>query len=438
MATQSTYRIIKLEAENVKKLTAVSITPDGNLIEITGKNGAGKSSTLDAIWYALGGKPKNPNPIRAGQNEAKVTLDLGQLKVTRTFSRDEDGISTKLIVETPEGARFQKPQDVLKALAGELAFDPLEFTRLKPTEQFDILKRFVPDFDFGANAGKRTAAFEDRTDKNRRLKDLRSQVAGIAYPSDTPDQEIDVSALAQQLRELGEHNANIETLKATRQQYADSAIRNRRDADGYEQQAIDYRRLAKEADDKAASLRSQADDLDQRLKDAGPLPEAKDAGEITAQIDRANGVNANVRLKVRRNSFIEQAEATEKEAADLTATIVALDAEKAAAIGKAKIPVDGLGFADDYITLNGQAFSEASQAEQLSTSIAIAIASNPKLRVIVVYDGALLDDDSFAAIAKIAQDKDIQIWLETVASDRSSAVVIEDGHVREPKMQAAE
>lgn len=426
------YRIVRLEAENVKKLTAVTISPDGNMIEITGANASGKSSTLDAIWYALGGKPKNPNPIRAGQQEAIIKLDLGTLKVIRKFtSKAEGGYTTSLVVETQEGARFPKPQDVLDALVGELAFDPLEFTRLKPADQFDILKRFVPNYDFVAAAQRRTAAFEARTDVSRSLRDLKSQVAGISYPEDTPDQEVDISALAQELREVGQHNTNVEIERGRRSKEADRAIRMRADADAAIQQAKDYRRLADEAELEAKRLVDEAGAIDTRLEAAGPLPPAKDASEITARIDRANITNTNVRAKARRDSLVAQAEAADQQVKTLTTKLEEIDKEKAGAIAAADIPVEGIGFADDYITLNGQPFAEASQAEQLSASIAIAIASNPRLRVIVVYDGALLDDDSFASIAKIAEEKDIQIWLETVQSDRPSAIIIEDGHVRE-------
>jgi len=63
----------------------------------------------------------------------------------------------------------------------------------------------------------------------------------------------------------------------------------------------------------------------------------------------------------------------------------------------------------------------------LRASIAIAIAANPKLRVLIVRDGALLDDDSMKIVAEMAEANECQIWLETVASGRPSAVVIEDG-----------
>ena len=49
-------KIIRLKAENVKRLHAVEITPEGEVVVVAGKNGAGKSSVLDAITYALAGK----------------------------------------------------------------------------------------------------------------------------------------------------------------------------------------------------------------------------------------------------------------------------------------------------------------------------------------------------------------------------------------------
>lgn len=60
--------IIELKAENVKKIKAVSIEPGGKpIVKISGKNGAGKSSVLDSIQYALGGKTLQcDRPVRDG------------------------------------------------------------------------------------------------------------------------------------------------------------------------------------------------------------------------------------------------------------------------------------------------------------------------------------------------------------------------------------
>ena len=48
-------KIIELQAENVKRLKAVDITPDGTLQIIGGRNAQGKSAVLDSIWLELSG-----------------------------------------------------------------------------------------------------------------------------------------------------------------------------------------------------------------------------------------------------------------------------------------------------------------------------------------------------------------------------------------------
>ena len=113
-------KIISLEVEAFKRLKAVSITPTGNIVEVTGNNENGKSSVLDSIWAALGGKDAVPaKPIHTGAEEAVIRLDLGELKVTRRFKlKDGAPFTTDLVVESAEGARVTGPQGILDALVG--------------------------------------------------------------------------------------------------------------------------------------------------------------------------------------------------------------------------------------------------------------------------------------------------------------------------------
>ena len=48
-------RVIEMYAENVKRLTVVQIAPAGDVVTISGDNGQGKTSVLDAIMWGLGG-----------------------------------------------------------------------------------------------------------------------------------------------------------------------------------------------------------------------------------------------------------------------------------------------------------------------------------------------------------------------------------------------
>ena len=57
--------ITELRAENIKRLVAVRVKPDGSLVVVGGNNGQGKTSLLDSIAMALGGKDLMPaEPLR--------------------------------------------------------------------------------------------------------------------------------------------------------------------------------------------------------------------------------------------------------------------------------------------------------------------------------------------------------------------------------------
>src|SRR4051812_23810439 len=100
-------KIVRFTAENFKRLSLVEITPTGEIVEVSGKNGAGKSSVLDAIDVALRGMEVAPRkPIKTGAEEARIMVDLGELVVTRTFRKSEGGdITTSLRVEAADGVK---------------------------------------------------------------------------------------------------------------------------------------------------------------------------------------------------------------------------------------------------------------------------------------------------------------------------------------------
>jgi hypothetical protein len=157
-------RIISLEAENFKRLSAITIRPDGSLIVISGRNGQGKTSALDAIAAAIGGKKAAPKePIKQGHARAEINLDLGRFKLKRTFTRHDNGeIGSTLVLEQANGARPKTPQALLDDLMGELAFDPLDFLRKAPKDRFDTLKLLVPEVDFDGIAAQRKSRSASR------------------------------------------------------------------------------------------------------------------------------------------------------------------------------------------------------------------------------------------------------------------------------------
>src|SRR4029077_4178854 len=128
---------------------------------------------------------------------------------------------------------------------------------------------------------------------------------------------------------------------------------------------------------------------------------------------------------------VKQFKAKTAESEHLTGLIEGMDQSKNEATTKAKYPVDGLQFdTAGGITLNGIPFEQCSSAEQLRVSVAIGIALNPKLKVLLIRDGSLLDDKSLLQVMAMAKEADAQVWIERVGEDEQTSVVIEDGAIR--------
>ncbi|MGH2619176.1 MAG: AAA family ATPase [Anaerolineales bacterium] len=427
-------KILAFLAENIKRLTVVSIRPDGNLVEITGKNGAGKSSVLDSLWWCLSGTSGiSSAPIRDGTDEALVSLDLGEIKVTRKFRRKDDAspsYTTSLIVEAQDGSHFRSPQTMLDGMLGAFSFDPLAFTRLLPRQQFDSLKGFVPGIDFDKIETENARDFERRTEENRKAKELRAQMAGLMVPEGASGSLQDLSALARDLEAAGEKNREISERKARRDQATQRIDFLNASADKAQEQIAALTSSIERLRSEAATAREEAKALAARLDKAAPLPEPVDTSGLGEKIAQAEKANETAKKASQRAELETLAIAHEAQATALSEAMAARTAHKQAAIAAAEMPVPGLGFGDGEITLNGRPFGQASDAEQLRTSVAIAIAGNPRIRVIRVRDGSLLDEDGLRLLAGMADQHDCQVWIERVTNGARIGFTLEDGHLK--------
>lgn len=424
-------KIIALQAENVKRLSAVEIKPDGNLVVVAGKNGAGKTSVLDSISWAIEGASHiQAEPIRKGAKKAKIRLDLGELIVTRTFSKAKDGekTTTSLSVESPDGALFRSPQKVLDELLGSLSFDPLGFARAKPAEQVDMLRTLVPDFDFDEADRLNAADYEKRRDVNRRAKELKSVADSIELP-DIDFTRIDETALVEELEKAGKHNADIETRKANRGRLERDAGDLVDEADRLDARAAELRKQADEIEKAALEKRAESTDLLEKLASAEALPDPIDTAKIRERISQAREKNELVDERDRKQALEKEVAELEAESEALSESMDERKTAKAKAIAAANLPVPGLAFGAGEVTLAGVPFDQGSDAEQLRASVAIAAALNPKLRVIRIRDGSLLDEDGMKILAELADAQDMQVWIERVDSSGKVGFVIADGHL---------
>jgi len=448
-------KIVRLSSSNVKRLSAVEVTPapDGSLVTIGGKNGSGKSSVLDSIAYALGGNDLVPTqPIRTGQSEAKVTVDLGDYIVTRRFYREQvedvpgaadskmvwTSTQSVLVVTNREGAKYPSPQALLDKLYGKLTFDPLAFSREKPPAQNEILRRLV-NLDFGLINDQRRLLFDTRAMEKKTVTLAESRLDNLPHhatpqgiyeitimPIDEVSNEIRRAeelrqAAAEADRAASKMEQSIESLQKDRTLMAEKikTLRAQLDQLDAEQAACDI-----EVDAKMAAL---ADLKVVAVKTLAAVPDSVALASKFTDLDVQN-------THARHNQawLVQEQEVMNHQAlvAELTKKLEQLDADKAAKLQGAKFPVAGLGLTDDGVTFEGLPLAEVSASVQLRVSIAIGLALNPTLKVLLIRNGNLLDDDSLKLVAEQAAEAGAQVWMEYVTSDAGDvSVMLEDGHV---------
>jgi hypothetical protein len=398
-------KIVRLQAENVKRLVAVEIEPDGNVVVIAGANAQGKSSVLDAIWMGLGGGPAQKGtsrPIRDGESHAKVTLDLGDIIITRTWEGDK----TSLKVTSSQYAVFKSPQTMLDGLLGALTFDPLAFTQQAPKEQVATLLGLVElPFDPAELDGKRQGLYDQRTEIGRSVKALEGKLQGVYVPVSEPGREVSASDA-------------VEAYSAAQAQHAayDQAWARR---------AIQRDKVTA-CEQELARARERLAEIEADLASLEDLP---DLDALKAQVDTVEESNATLRRNRETWDLHEQYKVAKVEQQALTAEIEGLDKHKADSLAAAAMPIKGLAFDEEGVTYNGVPFSQASSAEQLRVSLAMAIATNPTIRVARITDGSLLDKASMAVIAEMAEEHDFQVFIEVVDESGEVGIVIEDGTV---------
>lgn len=442
-------RITAAHITNFKRIESVRITPgaDRTIILLGGRNGQGKSSTLDALTAAFGGKKLQPaDPVRHGAAEAeiRVELDDGDLTIRRVIQPDGESV---LEVRDRLGA-MKSPQAVLDKLIGARFLDPLQFLALPAKEQRAQLMRLIGEAQRIAELdGKRERAFTKRTEVGRDLTRAEGELARL--PAVEPGTPIDVAELTAEAKRIAELEREGAILQRTREQCERETIQARAKLSSIvaERQKLEaeIERLkarvvelgvqsanwAKDAETCEAKEReatAKVDEFTDRLEALRPRRE-----EIDADLARADQHNRTVYAAQaqgqRRAEVAETVAKLQAERDAITKTIAVIDGRKAEILAAAKLPVEGLGLDDDGITLGGVPFAQASGAERFRVALALAIAASPGLDDVWVRDAALLDGENVSLIQEQAAAAGKRVWLERVGTNDPEVIVISDGRV---------
>lgn len=402
-------KVVKLKAINIKKLKEIEIEPKGNLILISGKNGQGKTSMMDCLLYALAGKREIPGkPIREGENHAEIELDLGDLKVVRTFTEKD----TYLKVLTKEGAEYPNAQAKLGEIVHNIYFDPMKFAGYSAKDQKDTLLQVI-GVDITTEENQETEARNERTIVGRMLNQAKGELDGIPAPAegDKKLKEVSVVHLSTELSTLRDLKQSIATADALVSQKSRRVEELTREL---AQAKIELKRAETQKD----KLVEENPDLDKEIE------------ELQSKMANAEGTNTKVRQVQKWTEVKVKVDARTKEYNDLTEKIMEIGKTKEAKLKAAKMPVEGLGVTEAGVTYNGIPFDQLAKSEQIRVSLALAMAQDSGLKLIRIMDGSLLDSDNLKAIEEMADSRDYQVWIEIVDDSGEVGFFIEDGEVK--------
>ena len=412
-------RIISLSVENFLRVEAAEIRPEGDLVVIAGPNEAGKSTLINAIWTALGGEKVAPEePIRQGAKRAQVTLELGDgegpvLMVERIYTESGSRLRVSERREDGEAVTFRAPQAMLSAMLSSLAFDPEAFARMKSAEQAAMLAELT---------GLDTS---DLDAEEREVRDMRRAVGrrreDVPMPEGEAPRRVDVAELTERLSVAQEASRVYESWERD--------LRHTKGQETYWRDMIAEceSALAEAKESLAATQREIAAATEAHANRLNPRDEI---AELTAELRQAGETNARSDAYAREVERAEAADAVQADYDRMSARIDEIMAERAERIAACEMPVDGLSIEDGKVLYEGRPFAQASTARRLDISLAIGMAQNPKLRVLRIEHGSLLDERLMDIIATRCAEHGYQAWVEVVANrDEGVGIYIEDGKV---------
>ena len=138
-------RITKLAIKNLYGISEYA--SNGASVELSGQNGVGKTSVIDAIRYALTNKSDRDYILKNGEKEGEIFIETSTGLSIRRKPR-EGQADYKSIKK--DGAEIQSPETFLKDIFTELQLSPIEFMNMNKTDQNRIILNMIK-FDWDMN-----------------------------------------------------------------------------------------------------------------------------------------------------------------------------------------------------------------------------------------------------------------------------------------------
>lgn len=415
-------KINKLEIENVKRVKAVQIEPTANgLTVVGGKNGQGKTSVLDSIAWALGGnsyKPSNPH------REGSVVAPMIRIQLDNGLIVERKGDNGTLKVIDPSGKKAG--QNLLNSFVEQFAINLPKFMEMNSKDKTKALLNTVDGL------GEKIYQIEQEEleiyNKRRTVGQIRDQKKHYAeeqpFYKEVGNEIVSASELIKEQQEILARNGenqrkrdNLENLTARQ----NLAIKKK----------AELERQLLEVNNELETLES---DIETANKDVVDLID-ESTEELEQSIENIEEINRKVRANQDREKAEMDAEHYALEYKDLSDEIDALREQKLDLLNGANLPLEGLSVDNGVITYKGQPWDNMSGSEQLIVATAIVRKINPQCEFVLVDKLEQMDLETLLDFANWLKDNKLQAIATRVSTGEECQIIIEDGYVKERKVE---
>lgn len=424
-------KITALEAENVKRIKAVALTPSPTgLTLVGGNNNQGKTSVLDALAWALGGDRFRPD---AAQRDGAIAPAHLKVTLSNGVVVERKGKNASLTVTDPTGRR--SGQQLLNAFVEPLALDLPRFMESTDKEKADILLRIigvgselqVKDLEIKGLYDKRTFTGQLAAQKKHFAEGL------ISYP-EAPDEPVSASDLIRQQQEILARNGENQRKRNQLDKLIDEKNQLNFTLRDLDEKIEDLKEEYEQTQAKFTDLEKQ---IFQARKSAAQLQDESTA-ELEASIRDVEETNRKVRANLEKARAEDEAAQYASDYDKLTGQIEDKRAERMALLNGADLPLPGLSVEDGVLTYKGKHWRDMSGSDQLRVAAAIVRRLNPDCGFVLLDKLEQMDMTTLQEFSAWLEAEGLQAIATRVSTGSECQIIIEDGMVKDAEPPVTE
>ena len=458
-------------------------TQDGGSVELSGKNGVGKTSVIDAIRFALTNKSEREYIVRKGETEGEILIETDTgLRINRKVRTDRVGY--KSIKQN--GVEVGSPEAFLRDIFTPLQLNPVEFMSMDKKKQNAIILDMI-EYSWDMNTIKewfgeipswvsydqnilqvlndiqseKGEYFMHRQDVNRDIRTKRAFIEEIAagipegYSAEKWE-TASTSAIYHQIEQIRSDNQKIEKahlLKDARDSKVRSFEADREISKSALDTEFDNRSHQIDKDilkleEQIKTLKTEQESLDGKKKDKLEIieqtykanvakydakvadyaqyldMEKKDVSELVHEALYMEDMKGHINEYKRMVDLQKEVEGLAEESSELTRKIEKARTLPGEILQNCTIPIDGLTVENGIPLINGLPVSNLSEGEKLDLCINVSIQKPNGLDIILIDGAEKLASGLREKLYQKCKEKGLQM-IATRTTDSDTMEIIE-------------